>query len=155
MFEYDEEENRYVAKHHPFTMPMEEDLELLDQSPEKVRAKAYDIVINGDEIGGGSIRINNSSLQNEIFKLLKLSKEDIEEKFGFFVEALQYGTPPHGGLAYGFDRMCMLLTGSDNIKDVIAFPKTQSATDLLTNAPGSVNEIQLEELNLEINKINE
>lgn len=155
MFEYDEEENRYVAKHHPFTMPMEEDLELLDQSPEKVRAKAYDIVINGDEIGGGSIRINNSSLQNEIFKLLKLSKEDIEEKFGFFVEALQYGTPPHGGLAYGFDRMCMLLTGSDNIKDVIAFPKTQSATDLLTNAPGSVNEIQLEELNMEINKINE
>lgn len=155
MFEFDEEEERYVAKHHPFTMPMEEDLELLDSSPEKVRAKAYDIVINGDEIGGGSIRINNSSLQNKIFELLKLSEEEIEEKFGFFVEALQYGTPPHGGLAYGFDRLCMLLTDSSNIKDVIAFPKTQSATDLLTNAPGAVDDIQLEELTLEISKIDE
>lgn len=148
MFEFDEEENRYVAKHHPFTHPVDEDIELLETEPEKMRAKAYDIVINGDEIGGGSIRINNSDLQNRIFKALNLSKEDIEIKFGFFVEALKYGTPPHGGLAYGLDRFVMTLLNKNNIKDVIAFPKTQSASDILTEAPTIIDKKQLEELNI-------
>ncbi|MFL8951483.1 aspartate--tRNA ligase [Helcococcus kunzii] len=152
MFEFDEEENRYVAKHHPFTHPVDEDLDLIETEPEKMRAKAYDIVINGDEIGGGSIRINNSDLQNRIFKALKLTKEDIELKFGFFVEALKYGTPPHGGLAYGLDRFVMTLLNKDNIKDVIAFPKTQSASDILTEAPTIVDNTQLEELNISLIK---
>lgn len=149
MFEYNEEEDRYVAKHHPFTHPVDEDIELLESEPEKVRAKAYDIVINGDEMGGGSIRINNSDLQQRLFKALKLSEEDIERKFGFFVEALKYGTPPHGGLAFGLDRFVMTLLNKTNIKDVIAFPKTQSATDLMSQAPTKVEEAQLEELGLE------
>ena len=149
MFEYNEEEDRYVAKHHPFTHPVDEDIELLESEPEKVRAKAYDIVINGDEMGGGSIRINNSDLQQRLFKALKLSEEDIERKFGFFVEALKYGTPPHGGLAFGLDRFVMTLLNKANIKDVIAFPKTQSATDLMSQAPTKVEEAQLEELGLE------
>lgn len=149
MFEYNEEEDRYVAKHHPFTHPVDEDIELLESEPEKVRAKAYDIVINGDEMGGGSIRINNSDLQQRLFKALKLSEEDIERKFGFFVEALKYGTPPHGGLAFGLDRFVMTLLNKANIKDVIAFPKTQSATDLMSQAPTKVEDAQLEELGLE------
>ena len=149
MFEYNEEEDRYVAKHHPFTHPVDEDIELLESQPEKVRAKAYDIVINGDEMGGGSIRINNSDLQQRLFKALKLSEEDIERKFGFFVEALKYGTPPHGGLAFGLDRFVMTLLNKTNIKDVIAFPKTQSATDLMSQAPTKVEDAQLEELGLE------
>ena len=149
MFEYNEEEDRYVAKHHPFTHPVDEDIELLETEPEKARAKAYDIVINGDEMGGGSIRINNSDLQQRLFKALKLSEEDIERKFGFFVEALKYGTPPHGGLAFGLDRFVMTLLNKTNIKDVIAFPKTQSATDLMSQAPTKVEEAQLEELGLE------
>lgn len=148
MFEYDEEERRYVAKHHPFTHPVDEDIKLLETHPENMRAKAYDLVINGDEIGGGSIRINNSELQNRIFEALKLSKEDIERKFGFFVESLSYGTPPHGGIAYGLDRLVMTLLNKDNIKDVIAFPKTQSASDLLTEAPTLVDDEQLKELNI-------
>lgn len=148
MFEYDEEEGRYVAKHHPFTHPVDEDIKLLETHPENMRAKAYDLVINGDEIGGGSIRINNSELQNRIFEALKLSKEDIERKFGFFVESLSYGTPPHGGIAYGLDRLVMTLLNKDNIKDVIAFPKTQSASDLLTEAPTLVDDEQLKELNI-------
>ncbi|MFM1533746.1 aspartate--tRNA ligase [Helcococcus ovis] len=148
MFEYDDEENRYVAKHHPFTHPVDEDIKLLDSNPEKMRAKAYDLVINGDEIGGGSIRINNSDLQNKIFNALKLSKEDIERKFGFFVESLSYGTPPHGGLAFGLDRLVMTLLNKDNIKDVIAFPKTQSASCLLTEAPTTIDKKQLDELNI-------
>ncbi|MGF0039200.1 aspartate--tRNA ligase [Peptoniphilaceae bacterium SGI.131] len=148
MFEYDEEEERYVAKHHPFTHPKDEDLQYIKTNPEKMRAKAYDLVINGDEIGGGSIRINNSELQNDIFEALKLTKDDIENKFGFFIEALKYGTPPHGGLAYGLDRLVMQLLNSTNIKDVIAFPKTQSATCLLTQAPTGVTQVQLDELNL-------
>lgn len=148
MFEYDEEERRYVAKHHPFTHPVDEDIKLLETHPENMRAKAYDLVINGDEIGGGSIRINNSELQNRIFEELKLSKEDIERKFGFFVESLSYGTPPHGGIAYGLDRLVMTLLNKDNIKDVIAFPKTQSASDLLTEAPTLVDDEQLKELNI-------
>lgn len=148
MFEYDEEEGRYVAKHHPFTHPVDEDIELLEVHPENIRAKAYDLVINGDEIAGGSIRINNSQLQNRIFEALKLSKDDIERKFGFFVESLSYGTPPHGGIAYGLDRLVMTLLNKDNIKDVIAFPKTQSASDLLTEAPTLVDDKQLKELNI-------
>ena len=152
LFEYDEEEKRYVSKHHPFTHPKDEDIKYLESNPEKVYAKAYDIVINGDELGGGSIRINNSDLQNKMFKALGLSKEETEIKFGFLLEALKYGTPPHGGLAFGLDRLIMLLAGTNNIKDVIAFPKTQSASDLLTDAPCIVSEGQLEELNLKIGK---
>ncbi|EOD00652.1 aspartate--tRNA ligase [Caldisalinibacter kiritimatiensis] len=150
LFEYDEEEGRYVAKHHPFTHPMDEDIDLLETEPEKVRAKAYDIVINGDEIGGGSIRINNSELQEKMFKALGFTMEEAWDKFGFLLEAFKYGTPPHGGIAYGFDRLIMLLTDSDNIRDVIAFPKTQSATCLLTDAPTNVFEKQLEELHIQL-----
>ncbi|NLW41228.1 MAG: aspartate--tRNA ligase [Tissierellia bacterium] len=150
LFEYDEDEGRYVAKHHPFTHPVDEDIELLDTEPEKVRAKAYDIVINGDEIGGGSIRINNPELQERMFKALGFSKEEAWDKFGFLLEAFKYGTPPHGGIAYGFDRLVMLLTGSFNIRDVIAFPKTQSATCLLTGAPSKVDENQLKEVHIKL-----
>lgn len=151
LFEYDEEEDRYVAKHHPFTHPMEEDLDMLETHPEKVRAKAYDIVINGDEIGGGSIRINNTELQKRMFKALGLNEEETEEKFGFLLEAFKYGTPPHGGIAYGFDRLVMLLAETSNIRDVIAFPKTQSATCLLTDAPTEVSDKQLEEIHISLN----
>ena len=150
MFEYSEEEDRYVSQHHPFTMPNEEDIDILLTHPEKVRTQAYDIVINGDEMGGGSVRINNSDLQKKIFEALKLSDEDIQNKFGFFIEALQYGTPPHAGLAYGLDRLLMLFAKTDNIKDIIAFPKTQSATCPLTEAPAIVDDRALEELNIKL-----
>lgn len=150
MFEYSEEEDRYVAQHHPFTMPNEEDIDLLLTEPEKVRTQAYDIVINGDEMGGGSVRINNSDLQKKVFEALRLSDEDIKNKFGFFIEALQYGTPPHAGLAYGLDRLLMLFAKTDNIKDIIAFPKTQSATCPLTEAPAVVDNKALEELNIKL-----
>ncbi len=150
LFEYDEQEKRFVAKHHPFTSPMEEDIHLLESEPEKVRAKAYDIVINGDEMGGGSIRINNSELQSRMFKALGLSEEEAEEKFGFLLEAFRYGTPPNGGIAFGFDRLIMTLTNSSNIRDVIAFPKTQSATCLLTDAPTRVSEAQLRETHIKL-----
>ncbi|GFN36320.1 aspartate--tRNA ligase [Tepidimicrobium xylanilyticum] len=150
LFEYDEEEGRYVAKHHPFTHPMDEDIDLLETEPEKVRAKAYDIVINGDEIGGGSIRINDPELQQRMFKALGFSEEEALNKFGFLIEAFKYGTPPHGGIAYGFDRLVMLLTNSSNIRDVIAFPKTQSATCLLTGAPSTVTDEQLKEVHIRI-----
>ncbi len=154
MFEYSEEEDRYVAQHHPFTMPNEEDIDLLLTEPEKVRTQAYDIVINGDEMGGGSVRINNSDLQKKVFEALKLTDEDIQNKFGFFIEALQYGTPPHAGLAYGLDRLLMLFAKTDNIKDIIAFPKTQSATCPLTEAPALVDDKALEELNIKLRWIN-
>ncbi len=150
LFEYSEEEERLVAKHHPFTHPMDEDIELLEKEPEKVRAKAYDIVINGDEIGGGSIRISDTQLQNRMFKALGFEEEEAWDKFGFLLEAFKYGVPPHGGIAYGFDRFIMLLTNSDNIRDVIAFPKTQSATCLLTGAPTSIMEEQLKEVHIEL-----
>lgn len=148
MFEYDEEEQRYVAKHHPFTKPLEEDIPPLDTDPASVRAQAYDIVINGDERGGGSIRINNADLQRKIFDLLKLSNEDIESRFGFFVEALKYGTPPHGGIAYGLDRFVMMMINRSNIRDVIAFPKTQTAQDLMMDAPTVITPAQYEELHI-------
>ncbi|NLY46501.1 MAG: aspartate--tRNA ligase [Tissierella sp.] len=150
-FEYDEEEKRYVAKHHPFTSPMDEDIHLLESDPEVVRARAYDIVINGDEMGGGSIRINNSDLQSKMFKALGFSEEEAQDKFGFLLEAFKYGTPPHGGIAYGLDRLIMTLTNTSNIRDVIAFPKTQSATCLLTDAPTTVSDKQLLEAHIKVN----
>lgn len=150
LFEYDEEEDRYVAKHHPFTHPVEEDVHLLESEPNKVRAKAYDLVINGDEMGGGSIRINNSELQSRMFSALGFSKEEAQSKFGFLLDAFKYGTPPHGGIAYGLDRLVMLFTGSTNIRDVIAFPKTQSATCLMTDAPTEASQKQLEEVHIKV-----
>jgi len=150
LFEYSEEENRYVAKHHPFTAPVDEDVDKIETNPGACRAKAYDIVINGDEIGGGSIRITNSSLQSRMFKALGMSVEEANDKFGYLLEAFKYGVPPHGGLAFGLDRFMMLLTGSDNIRDVIAFPKTQSASCLMTEAPSLATEKQLKELSIEI-----
>jgi len=142
--------NRYAAKHHPFTSPMDEDVELLDTAPQDARAKAYDIVLNGSEIGGGSIRIFNSELQAKMFEVLGLSKEEANEKFGFLLEAFKYGVPPHGGMAYGLDRLAMLMTNSESIRDVIAFPKVQTAAELMTDAPGTVDGKQLEELNIDL-----
>jgi aspartyl-tRNA synthetase len=150
LFEYDEEEDRYVAKHHPFTSPVDEDIDKLESNPGEVRAKAYDIVINGDEMGGGSIRITDRVMQQKMFKALGLSDEEAELKFGFLLNAFKYGVPPHGGIAYGLDRLMMVLTGSDNIRDVIAFPKTQSATCLLSGAPTIVEEQQLKELGIKL-----
>ncbi|MDD7363342.1 MAG: aspartate--tRNA ligase [Peptoniphilus sp.] len=150
LFEYDEEEGRYVAKHHPFTSPMDEDLDKIESDPANCRAKAYDIVINGDEMGGGSIRIHDSDVQERMFKALGFSEEEAMEKFGFLIEAFKYGAPPHGGLAYGLDRLIMLLTGEKNMRHVIAFPKTQSASDLLTGAPVELSEKQLEEVHIRV-----
>jgi aspartyl-tRNA synthetase len=150
LFEYDEEQDRYVAKHHPFTHPVDEDIPLLETEPEKVKAKAYDIVINGDEIAGGSIRINNTELQQKMFRALGFTEEEAWKKFGFLLEAFKYGVPPHGGIAYGFDRLIMLLTGMKNIRDVIAFPKTQNATSLLTEAPTEISKEQLKELSIQV-----
>jgi aspartyl-tRNA synthetase len=149
-FEYDEESGTYVAMHHPFTMPMDECLEFLDTDKGKVRAKAYDIILNGVELGGGSIRIHSSAVQTRMFQLLGLNQEDIDERFGFLVEAFKYGAPPHGGLAIGFDRLAMLLAGSENIKDVIAFPKMQNSSCLLTGAPYAVDQKQLDELHIDL-----
>ncbi|MBO4262464.1 MAG: aspartate--tRNA ligase [Clostridia bacterium] len=148
MFEWSEEENRYMAVHHPFTAPMEEDLDLVEKEPDKARAKAYDLVINGQESGGGSIRIHSREVQKKMFKVLGFSDEDIERKFGFFVGAFNYGTPPHGGLAFGLDRLTMLLCKDDSIKDVIAFPKVQTAACLMSDAPSQVDEKQLAELGI-------
>ncbi|MDR1608026.1 MAG: aspartate--tRNA ligase [Deltaproteobacteria bacterium] len=150
MFEYDLESRRWVAKHHPFTAPLEEDAPLLATDPKSVRAKAYDLVLNGTEIGGGSIRIHQAELQNQVFEALGLPLEEIKEKFGFFLEALAYGTPPHGGCAFGLDRLAALLAGVNSIREVIAFPKTQKAACLLTEAPGAVATKQLMELGLKL-----
>lgn len=150
LLDYDEEEKRYVAMHHPFTCPMDEDLELLETDPLKVRAKAYDVVLNGYELGGGSIRIHRQELQEKMFGLLGFTHEQAWSKFGYLLEAFKYGTPPHGGLAFGLDRIVMLFTGTDNIKDVIAFPKTQTASCLMTNAPSPADSKQLEELHIEL-----
>jgi aspartyl-tRNA synthetase len=150
LMEYDAEAKRYVSLHHPFTAPVDEDVAQLDADPGRVRAKAYDLVLNGFEVGGGSIRIHDSALQAKIFKLLSLSDEEARERFGFFLEALRYGTPPHGGIALGLDRMAMLLAGETSLREVIAFPKTTSATDLMCAAPSGVSEDQLRELGLHI-----
>jgi len=152
LFEYDQDEGRYYSMHHPFTSPKEEDLHLLASDPGKVRAKAYDMVLNGSEIGGGSIRIHSKDVQSRIFELLNIGPEEASEKFGFLLEALQYGAPPHGGIAFGLDRIMMLLTGAKSIRDVIAFPKTQKATCLLTEAPSPVDPAQLTELGLRLRK---
>ncbi len=154
LLEYSEEEGRFTAMHHPFTAPMDEDIEYLDTDPGRVRAKAYDIVINGCEAGGGSIRIYNSDLQQKMFETLGFTPEDAWARFGFLLEGFKYGTPPHGGMAYGLDRLVMLLTGCDNIKDVIAFPKVQNASELMTNAPDVVDKKQLDELSIELKKNN-
>ncbi|HMM05803.1 MAG TPA: aspartate--tRNA ligase [Clostridiales bacterium] len=150
MFEYSEEEQRYVAKHHPFTSPKMADLPLLAEAPEKVRADAYDMILNGVEIGGGSLRIHDGATQAKVFELLKLSAEEVESKFGWFLRAFEYGAPPHGGLAFGVDRMVMLMRKCASIRDVIAFPKTQSATCLVSDAPGAVAPKQLRELGIEV-----
>ncbi len=148
MFEYDEEEKRYVAMHHPFTAPRDEDLPLLETDPGKVYAKAYDMVLNGTEIGGGSIRIHRRDVQKKIFAAIGLSDEEAQEKFGFMMGAFEYGAPPHGGLAFGLDRLIMIMAKRDSIRDVIAFPKTQSASDLMSQAPNDVDEKQLRELHI-------
>ncbi len=152
MFEYSEEENRFVAVHHPFTAPMDEDLDIVATNPEKARAKAYDLVINGQEAGGGSIRIHRRDIQKKMFEILGFSEEEIQNRFGFFVDAFKYGAPPHGGLALGLDRLAMLLSKTDSIKDVIAFPKVQTASCLMTNAPDVVEDKQLDELYIKTTK---
>ncbi|HEY2420174.1 MAG TPA: aspartate--tRNA ligase [Neobacillus sp.] len=153
LLEYDEEEGRYYAAHHPFTMPFREDLEYIDTDPSKVRAQAYDIVLNGYELGGGSLRIFERPIQEKMFKVLGFTQEEAKEQFGFLLNAFDYGTPPHGGIALGLDRLVMLLAGSTNLRDTIAFPKTASASCLLTDAPGEVSEAQLNDLHLSL-KVN-
>ncbi|MED5579739.1 MAG: aspartate--tRNA ligase [Nitrospinota bacterium] len=148
MFEWNEDEQKFFAMHHPFTLPVKEDIELFDTDPLKMRACAYDVVVNGSEIGGGSQRIFQRDVQQKMFEVLGLSKEEAKERFGFFLEALEYGTPPHGGIAFGLDRIVMLLAGADSIRDVIAFPKTQKSTCLMTDAPTDVNRTQLKDLGL-------
>lgn len=150
LLEWNDEAGRYTAMHHPFTMPMEEDLHLIDTEPGKVRAKAYDIVLNGTELGGGSVRIFNNEIQNKMFEVLGFTKEQAEEQFGFLLNAFKYGVPPHAGLAYGLDRLVMLMAKEDSIRDVIAFPKVKDASDLMTEAPAGVDQKQLEELGLTI-----
>lgn len=150
LFEYDEEEGRFYAAHHPFTMPQRADLELLDTNPEAVKAQAYDIVLNGYELGGGSLRIFEKEIQEKMFSLLGFTKEEAYAQFGFLLEAFEYGTPPHGGIAIGLDRLIMLLSGRTNLRDTIAFPKTASASCLLTNAPSEVSENQLTDLHLSL-----
>ena len=152
LLEFDSVENRWVSRHHPFTSPVDEDLEILTSHPERVRAKAYDLVLNGTEIGGGSIRIHRRDVQSAIFKLLGFSEEEARDKFGFFLEALEFGTPPHGGIALGLDRLVMILTGQSSLRDVIAFPKTARAVDLMSGSPSPVSDQQLRELGIQVRK---
>jgi aspartyl-tRNA synthetase len=152
LFEYSEEDGRYYAAHHPFTSPMDEDIDMLESNPGEVRAKAYDLVLNGEELGGGSIRIHDSNLQSKMFKVLGFTEESAQERFGFLIDAFKFGPPPHGGLAFGLDRMIMFLAGTENIKDVIAFPKNQNAYCYLSEAPNIVDENQLEDLGIAIAK---
>ncbi|RYH63960.1 MAG: aspartate--tRNA ligase [Alcaligenaceae bacterium] len=153
MFEYDEEANRYTAAHHPFTSPKDGHEDLLTTDPARALAKAYDMVLNGWEIGGGSVRIHREEVQSKVFRALKIDAEEAQEKFGFLLDALQYGAPPHGGIAFGLDRICTMMTGADSIRDVIAFPKTQRAQCLLTQAPSSVDEKQLRELHIRLRSV--
>ncbi len=152
MFEWDDKSDRWTALHHPFTAPRESDLSLLETDPGKCLSRAYDMVLNGTELGGGSMRIHKADVQSQVFELLGISKEEADDKFGFLLEALKFGCPPHGGLAFGLDRLAMLMTGSASIRDVMAFPKTQSASCLLTDAPSNVSEAQLKELNIRLRK---
>ena len=148
LFEYEEEEKRYVAVHHPFTSPMDEDFHRIESSPGEVRAKAYDIVLNGIELGGGSIRIFDPQVQQTMFKVIGFTEESAKEKFGFLLNSFRYGTPPHGGIAFGFDRLMMLMLKRDNIREVIAFPKNQNAICPLTEAPSIADENALDELGI-------
>ncbi len=150
LLEYDPDEKRYFARHHPFTAPLETDLHLLNKAPEKLRAKAYDLVLNGYEIAGGSIRIHEREMQNKMFNLLSIPHEEARDKFGFLLDAFEYGAPPHGGIAFGFDRLVMLLAGEKSIREVIAFPKTNSALSLMDGAPSPVSVKQLKELGLKL-----
>lgn len=152
LLEWSEEENRFKAMHHPFTMPMEEDLPYIDSDPGRVRAKAYDIVLNGTEIGGGSVRIHQNDIQEKMFEALGFTKEQAYEQFGFLLTAFKYGVPPHAGLAYGLDRLVMLMAKQESIRDVIAFPKVKDASCLMSEAPNVVDEKQLEELGIAIRK---
>ena len=149
LLEYDEAEKRFQALHHPFTAPVPEDASLFDSDPGAIRSQAYDMVVNGNEIGGGSQRIHQREVQQKMFAALDMDEEEAQRRFGFFMEALEFGTPPHGGIAFGLDRIMMLLTGAPSIRDVIAFPKTQKATCLMTGAPASVERLQLRELGID------
>lgn len=150
LLEWSDEENRYQAMHHPFTMPMEEDLQYIDSDPGRVRAKAYDIVLNGTEIGGGSVRIHQDDIQEKMFEVLGFTKERAYDQFGFLLDAFKYGVPPHAGLAYGLDRLIMIMAQCDTIRDVIAFPKVKDASCLMTGAPTAVDALQLDELGLAV-----
>ena len=152
MLEFDDEENRYVARHHPFTSPILEDIDVLEKKPEKVKSRAYDLVMNGNEIAGGSIRIHQVDLQQRVFNMLGISEQEAKEKFGFLIDALGFGAPPHGGIAFGFDRLTMILANANSLRDVIAFPKTTSALSLMDGSPSAITEKQLLELGLKLKR---